>query len=132
MTINDILIDGFKRAFKGQLKQNGNPVSASNPLPVDISAGSLIVSLLNQINGGASGSPLYAAGSNVTDKKHTKLVVNADCTFNVLKDNTGADLLALFNYSGQTLKAGAVILPLGGTYIAEIKIATGSVIGYGE
>lgn len=34
MNTDEILRDGFKRSFKGQLQQNGNPISASNPLPV--------------------------------------------------------------------------------------------------
>lgn len=131
MTIHDIVRDGFKKAFKGQLFQNGNPVSASNPLPVTSAGDAAILSLLNQINGGSTGSPLYIAGT-YTGLSHTKLVVNADVVFTELRDNNGEDLLALFNYAGQTLKQGAVIVPLAGTRIADITISSGSVIGYGE
>jgi len=92
---------------------------------------SLLNAILVQINGGTHGSILYSSDSGaVTGKTIKKLVVNSDCSFDVLVDSGSNDLVTMFGLSGKTLKSGSVILPIGSNTITELTVSGGDVLAY--
>lgn len=85
--------------------------------------------VIEQIAGGHRGQKYIS--STITGQKFHTLVVHSDCIFTALSDTASVDLLADYNLTGITVKAGTVITTKGNP-IATVTISSGSVFGYSE
>lgn len=78
--------------------------------------------------GGQGTEYIFGTGA-VTGKSYKYLVVNEDATFTVLNDDASLDLLTDLGITTNTVTKGMIIKPRPNTFIEDVTLATGSVVG---
>lgn len=86
-------------------------------------------SFLNNIAAG-KGCKYFDSQDIVTGLKFQSLVIQEDTVIEEAYDNNGLDLVAYWGVASKTLKQGAFLsIPLN-TWIEQLELTSGSVIGY--
>lgn len=71
---------------------------------------------------------IFGTGA-VVDQNYQAIQVHEDAVFSVLADDAGVDLLVDLGIGGNTIKSGFIFSAKDGKSIANVTLASGSVIG---